>query len=388
MLGDRIKLEYTSKSRFDSKLHKASQKVLKEGYAHFKTGECGRAIAKSNKIVDNFNKKQMKGKWGLKLVRKKYGSKSLVEDIKFDVGTPVMSYRKGVDYFNNEEFTVVDFDGEVLKLHSVDRDRDIEVKKQRFIYSFVLAFAITVYRSQGSTFNYDYQIFTEGMNRNELYVACTRATKWEQVHCALTEALPERELFSGCRRLNLRLHTREGLIYEATDGVKTYIGRTFDPLWLRIKYHCQSKDKCKFHVALQKDFHSFKWNVLKQGQFTINELKADETAFIQLYEPDELYNTLKVKKTESVKVEGAKVSTRVSLRYDNKRFKTLEELNHYKETGEDIRRPKGLTFRKGPKAWVYQVKGRPAKSFSVKVYHTEKLAYEACLAYYQAQKEV
>jgi ATP-dependent exoDNAse (exonuclease V) alpha subunit len=89
------------------------------------------------------------------------------------------------DILNNEMFRVhkIRRDDEIIEI--TDGERYIEIPKAQFQIMFQVAFCITTHKSQGQTFNNEYQIHEWHLMDSRLkYVALSRATKKELIHLA------------------------------------------------------------------------------------------------------------------------------------------------------------------------------------------------------------
>jgi len=95
------------------------------------------------------------------------------QSIVLHVGTPIMSCKnnKKEDILNNQEFTVTGWNDQVIHTHSMD------IKILDFQKMFVVAYATTVHKAQGATFDFKFSIWeTSRMDHRMLYTAVTRTT--------------------------------------------------------------------------------------------------------------------------------------------------------------------------------------------------------------------
>ena len=85
------------------------------------------------------------------------------------------------DIMNNETFDIIDINDEVFKIKVHDTPIEIELKE--FDKLFNIAFCMTIHKSQGQTFTYDYNIHEwERLDKRLKYVALSRSTKIENIH--------------------------------------------------------------------------------------------------------------------------------------------------------------------------------------------------------------
>jgi len=98
---------------------------------------------------------------------------SYAQPVVLHIGTPIMSCKnnKKENILNNQDFTVTGWNDKLIHTCSGD------IKVVDFQKSFVVAYAMTVHKSQGATFNFKFSIWeTERMERRMLYTALTRTT--------------------------------------------------------------------------------------------------------------------------------------------------------------------------------------------------------------------
>ena len=119
------------------------------------------------------------------------------------IGTPLLAARNdrtGLGVAKNEMFVVHHIDTRrvppetddviVLAREAGDADGVVEVKGKDFTRYFTVAFAVTVHRSQGSTFDFPYGIFEfERMSRNLRYTALTRTSQSDYIFINTSHAV-------------------------------------------------------------------------------------------------------------------------------------------------------------------------------------------------------
>jgi len=89
---------------------------------------------------------------------------------------------KKLDIVNNEQFVVQELkpDGTFL---IKNEERELEITKEQFRNIFYPAYCITIYASQGCTFNFPYTIHEwDRLSKKLKYVSLTRATDIEFVN--------------------------------------------------------------------------------------------------------------------------------------------------------------------------------------------------------------
>ncbi len=108
--------------------------------------------------------------------------------VKLIPNTPVIARKncKELDIFNNEMFIIknIKYEKQIIII-SDDDDKVVDIHFDDFQKLFYVAYAITIYKSQGSTFDYEYSIheFNHPLFDNRLkYVSLSRATLIENIN--------------------------------------------------------------------------------------------------------------------------------------------------------------------------------------------------------------
>ena len=100
-------------------------------------------------------------------------------------GMPVISRRnnKSLDVVNNEHFVIKQIDLEKSVITLKNGERIIEIPVDQFQRFFYVAYAMTVCKSQGSTFQHQYTIHEWERYTNRLkYVSLSRASGKELIN--------------------------------------------------------------------------------------------------------------------------------------------------------------------------------------------------------------
>jgi ATP-dependent exoDNAse (exonuclease V) alpha subunit len=85
------------------------------------------------------------------------------------------------DIMNNETFTILDIDEDNFIINVNGKNISIDTKE--FTDVFHLSFAMTVFKSQGQTFNENYCIYEwERFDKRMKYVALSRSTDLKYIH--------------------------------------------------------------------------------------------------------------------------------------------------------------------------------------------------------------
>jgi hypothetical protein len=140
------------------------------------------------------------------------------------------------EIFNNEEFDVKHIDSNKITISNTRVTMDI--KHSDFKY-FDLAYCITVHKSQGSTYDFEYTIHDynfKHFSSKLLYTAMSRSTQKANINFM---------------KSNYKVNT--GHIYKITNlqTNKIYIGSTTTTIDQRFKEHKQTKDGSPLHTDMQ-----------------------------------------------------------------------------------------------------------------------------------------
>ena len=179
------------------------------------------------------------------------------------------------------------------------------------------------------------------LNKNDLNSAITRGKKWENVFIDKLPKVIKPYKYAVCELLNISPYTIKASIYKISreGDDKVYIGQTKKDIEERLLEHLSCKGKNdKFHSVITEDNkNEWKIEALEVNVYS-NQRDIDnkETYFINTYQQDKLYNTLKIEK----KIVKKKI------------------------TVNNIVKIKGITDDKTRNAWVVRVKGLPNKRFS------------------------
>ena len=214
--------------------------------------ECRRSLCWTNDCRNAINYKQMMKE----SEKKKY---VIVNNMRVFEGLPIISnetktYMKEYEVKNNEEFVVSGVD---INNIVITNDRyTITLSHKEFKY-FDLAYCLTVHKSQGSTYDFDYTIYEarrEGFHKKLLYTAMSRATTKSRINFGAYTP-----------------KTYKGFIYKIVDSKnKIYIGSTTNPEE-RWKQHCLSSETDALHTAMREQgTDNFKFEVIKEVQVSDN----------------------------------------------------------------------------------------------------------------------
>jgi len=105
------------------------------------------------------------------------------QDVKLLKGMPIIARKttEKYDIMNNETFHIIDINDKIFKI--TVHDTPIEININEFSDLFYVAFALTIHKSQGQTFNYAYCIHEwEKLDDRLKYVALSRATNKSNIH--------------------------------------------------------------------------------------------------------------------------------------------------------------------------------------------------------------
>jgi ATP-dependent exoDNAse (exonuclease V) alpha subunit len=193
-LVDGNRLQLTKCRRSDDKLFNM---LLPKNIGNIKPSDFGnkfteRHITFTNKIRIKVNEIMMdryaKTNQYLKLDKLNYDDNS--QDVKLTNDTPIIARRnyKDLDIFNNEQFIIkkIEFNNENIIIGSeLDEDKVIDIPFDMFQKLFYPAYAITIYKSQGSTFDHGFTIHEWGhplFTERFKYVALSRAVSCDNIN--------------------------------------------------------------------------------------------------------------------------------------------------------------------------------------------------------------
>jgi hypothetical protein len=163
--------------------------ILSGGKVDLKTMACTRAVCRTNKTRKAFNHMVMNTFTDVVSIdipkysgrEKKDGTiyvdrdlRKYSQDVKLTVGTPVIPIKnnRSAGYYKNVEY-------EITCLNPLTISDDIELEN---FDHFIVNWAVTVFRSQGSTYDFKYNLLDlKAMANNERYVAISRCTSIKNV---------------------------------------------------------------------------------------------------------------------------------------------------------------------------------------------------------------
>ena len=251
---------------FIDDLNKVKQ-GLSIDFSKYGKKECRKSIAWTNrtrKIINN--------EWMLKESKGK--TFYVINNCKVFSGMPIIAnetrtYNKLFDVANNEEFTVKSINKDII---TITNERiTMSITHNEFKY-FDLAYCITVHKSQGSTFDFEFSIYDYGFknfHNKLLYTAMTRATKKSNINF--------------CYR---KYETNTGYIYKIVNEEtnKIYIGSTTTSLEQRFNEHKKCPDTSPLHTAM-KEYEKWKIELIEKIEFVdLEELLIAETTNIMKYD--------------------------------------------------------------------------------------------------------
>jgi ATP-dependent exoDNAse (exonuclease V) alpha subunit len=100
------------------------------------------------------------------------------QDVELLENMPIIAMKTDlkIDIVNNEIFTIKSIYRDVIEI--TNENKTIEINSKDFQDLFYVAYCITIHKSQGSTFDFDYTIHEwEKLDNTLKYVALSRATK-------------------------------------------------------------------------------------------------------------------------------------------------------------------------------------------------------------------
>ena len=152
---------------FTNTKRKEINKLMMDKYIKMKTDEA----------------KQSKKKLPIPILISVNNNDETSQDVQLLKGMPIIAKKttETYDIMNNETFEIIDINDEVFKIKV--HDIPIEIPLKEFSKLFNIAFCMTIHKSQGQTFNCDYNIYEwERLGQRLKYVALSRSTKIENIH--------------------------------------------------------------------------------------------------------------------------------------------------------------------------------------------------------------
>jgi hypothetical protein len=226
-------------------------------YGNYGAKECRRSLAWTNKT-----RKTINTMWMMREAQSK--EHFLIEKYKVFVGLPIIANetrtiknkeKEEFEIKNNEEFTVTAVNNKKI---SISNDRiAFTIEHKEFKY-FDLAYCITVHKSQGSTYDFEYTIYEYSrFDKKLLYTAMSRSTQKGNIN------------FNKFGASNLR----KGFIYKIADpNNKVYIGKTTTSVAQRWNEHKDCMDGSPLHTAIQRDdAEGWKCETIKEIDFADDE---------------------------------------------------------------------------------------------------------------------
>ena len=180
-LSDNNRLTLSTCRRADNTLFNLCKNVNKVDKSEF-----GQKIAKMNLSYTNkerieINKKLMDRqgkKYGAGLKLKANIKNENSQDVELIENMPIISMKTDVKIgiVNNEMFTIKSIYQDKIEISN--ENKTIEISSKDFQFLFYVAYCITIHKSQGSTFDFDYTIHEwHKLDKTLKYVALSRATK-------------------------------------------------------------------------------------------------------------------------------------------------------------------------------------------------------------------
>ena len=344
------------KSRYDRKLYDVSNKVLNNKVPELKVGNINdfrRFICYTNMEVDRRNRDVMskiKNGDDFVLQKRKKGTRSELTNITLEKGSPVVphSNNKNGLFYNNESFTYHSSTDSHIKLERVNKTI-LELPIKLFCASFVPFYAGTVHRFQGSKLDEPFCITQiQLMDKNLLYTAITRATKYEDVHIDRKIKKIKQFKYIDCAKINISCQLKIGYIYKIANEIndKIYIGHTIKSIYKRFEQHCEEPiGKGDIIHSKIKKYGSDKFNIElleRKLFFRLSELNRLSLEYRNHYNPE--YNYIAIPK---------------------KKIKKKIELPKVFNVDMKI---KGLSFDKQQNRYRVRIKGLKQKTFNVKKY--------------------
>ena len=123
---------------------------------------------------------------------KKLTYSKYTQDMKICAGMPIQARinNKKLNIFNNEMYSVVSVTDDIIKVKSdiiiEGEEKEIEIPRKQFNRLFVVAFCITIHKSQGASFTEPYVIHEWNIMDSCLkYVAYSRSSSNDFIHISL-----------------------------------------------------------------------------------------------------------------------------------------------------------------------------------------------------------
>ncbi len=182
-LSDHNRLTLSTCRRADEELFNICMnpaKVIKSDFEN-KLKEFNLCYTNKKRIEINkkmMNKQSKKFGEGLKIKANKNIPNS--QDVELFEGMPIISMKTDakIGIVNNEMFTIKYISMYERIIRITDGSKTIEIDIDKFQYLFYVAYAITIHKSQGSTFDFKYSIHEwEKLDETLKYVSLSRATK-------------------------------------------------------------------------------------------------------------------------------------------------------------------------------------------------------------------
>ena len=243
----------------------------KINFTKYQSTECELALCHTNDAVDAINKK-----WNEHYAKQHTKQKEVIgfDNTKFIMytGLMLMAYKThtGNTFTNSQDLVIKSWTDTTFQLQD-DKGNTIELD-MKYTTSFKPRFALTVHKSQGSTYTENYSIYEyESMKPRMLYVALTRARTKKQVNfCKIEGYTP---------------HT--GHIYSYEYHGQHYIGSTLNLKKRKDEHKNGTKSgNTKFKNAINKyGFDKFNYKVVETIKYNnIKELWGLEDAYIIKYD--------------------------------------------------------------------------------------------------------
>jgi hypothetical protein len=272
-----------------------------------------------------------------KIITKKYANSGIEVTFKYqdneekyliDDGTPVFGTN------NNPKLNVVNncmyYVDSISKDNVIIDEKTISLKD--FSNNYIPAYCGTTYKYQGATLSENYNIFdAKMMNRNHMYVALSRCTNIDNVHCDYVKDYYEPFVFADeCEKIK-PIKLKFGNIYcvEFTDNTY-YIGETFKTVLDRMYEHLNYKGKFIDTVFEKKDLVDKAYCIATIPVEDKAQLKQYETYYIQHYEKKYGSNNILNKKQKRKKLPEKK--TKIEINKANK----IEDNRYMKLSREEI----------------------------------------------------